>query len=221
MSFEDGWAAVHLEMPARVPHFEPSAAEYHWDLVRAVTGISVDIDSPGEDRERASEAFVRAWNYDIHFASLIGGQELSARHSSMGHAEYAQAGRDFNTNIYCAFKDPDEVLAFDPWETYGQKDPAELRRRFDEHYRERCRRFPTVVNTTGIYVSLMSGMIDIFGWDLLLLTLGLDSAGFGEVVNRYASWIQKYYDAAAESTATVIYSHDDMVWTEGAFVHPD
>ena len=37
MSFEDGWAAIHLETPPRVPRTEYSAAE-HWELVRAVTG---------------------------------------------------------------------------------------------------------------------------------------------------------------------------------------
>jgi len=73
---------------------------------------------------------------------------------------------------------------------------------------------------TGIYTTLMSGMIAIFGWDMLLTAAGTDAAGFGEVVNRYASWIGQYYTALARSDTPVVYSHDDMVWTEGPFINP-
>ena len=58
MSFEDGWAAIHLQMPARVPRTEYSA-DFHWDLVRAVTGIEVgphspvDATKPGQHRFHA------------------------------------------------------------------------------------------------------------------------------------------------------------------------
>lgn len=220
MSYENGWAAVNLQMPKRVPRFEPSAAEYHWELVKAVTGVDVNVDSPPQERLKATRAFVRAWNYDIYFGCLIGSKELSAKRTSMGHAEYAQEGRDYHDNLFCPFKEPEEVLAFDPWETYGEMQEEELVRRFNEHYSERCELFPTTVNTTGIYVTLMSGMIAIFGWDMLLTAAGIDLEGFGEVVNRYASWIQQYYDALAKSESPVIFSHDDIVWTEGPFIHP-
>ena len=46
MSFEDGWAAVHLEMPARIPHTEYSI-ERHWDLIKVVTGIEVGVGAAG------------------------------------------------------------------------------------------------------------------------------------------------------------------------------
>ena len=45
---------------------------------------------------------------------------------------------------------------------------------------------------TGIYVTCVSGLIEIFGWEMLLLAAGLDPDGFGEVANRYASWIQQH-----------------------------
>ena len=70
MSFEDGWAAVNLQMPARVPRVEFSADDYHFDLVKAVTGIDVNVRSPDELKLRASQAFLRAWNYDIRFDAL-------------------------------------------------------------------------------------------------------------------------------------------------------
>ena len=35
MSYEDGWAALNLEMPTRIPRTEYSV-QMHWDLIRAV-----------------------------------------------------------------------------------------------------------------------------------------------------------------------------------------
>jgi uroporphyrinogen-III decarboxylase len=33
--------------------------------------------------------------------------------------------------------------------------------------------------------------------------------------------MQQYYDAIAEADVPVVMIHDDIVWTEGAFIHPD
>lgn len=220
MAYADGWAAVNLEMQPRVPRVEFDA-ERHWPLVQAVTGIEVDVDSPGQVQEEASRAFTRAWNYDIRLTPLIGHGELSAKSTSMGHAEYAAGGVDYNDNIYCPFSDPEEVFDFDPWETYGARDKGELVQRFNEHYRAQCAAFPDQVCMTGTYVTLFSGFIAIFGWDMLLTAAGLDPERLGEVANRYADWMQQFYDALAESEAPVIYSHDDIVWTSGAVIHPD
>jgi uroporphyrinogen-III decarboxylase len=74
---------------------------------------------------------------------------------------------------------------------------------------------------TGIYISLMSGLIDLFGWEILLTAAGLDSKAFGCLAGRYAGWIQQYYDALALADAPVVMCHDDITWTSGAFIHPD
>lgn len=218
MSYQDGWAALNLEMPARVPRTEASV---DFPVIRAVTGLDVDIRSPGELQLQAIQAFVRAWNYDILFAAAVGYDVLEKKRSSMGHAVYAQYGVDYDTRIYCPFQTVEEVLAFDPWEAYGSVVPAAEVKRFNDNYRANVAGFPDVVNMTGIYTTLMSGMIAIFGWDMLLLAAGTDPQGFGRVVNRYASWMQQYYDALAESETPVVYSHDDLVWTAGPFIHPD
>jgi len=221
VTYEHGWAAINLERPARIPHFEPSAASYHWDLVKAVTGIDVDVDSPEDVRSRASREFVKAWNYDLFFGIAVGHDVLEAKATSMGHAEYAKNGSDFYPELFCPFETPEQGLALDFPETYGVHDHAELVRRFNDQYRSQCEAYPTVVNTTGIYTTLLSGMICIFGWEMLLTMAGVDPAGFGELCNRYAAWNQQFYDAVAECDAPVLYCHDDMVWTEGAFLHPD
>ncbi|MFW6163632.1 MAG: uroporphyrinogen decarboxylase family protein [Planctomycetota bacterium] len=220
MPYDDGWAAIHLAMPPRVPRTEYSA-ESHWPLIAAVTGIEVDEHSPPEARAEASRAFRRAWHYDFAWGTLIGRGEFGDLRTDMGHAEYAAGGVDRRDTIHCPFSDPEEVLRFDPWEAYGEKDPAELTRRFEESYRNRQAALPEEVVTTGIYVTLISGLIDIFGWDMLLLAAGLDPQRFGELANRYASWMQQYYDALGEADVPVVMVHDDIVWTAGPFLHPD
>jgi hypothetical protein len=220
MSYAAGWAAVNLEMPDRIPRTEFDA-ENHWPLVQAVTGIHVDLDSPKEHKEQARHTFVRAWDYDIRLTPLIGHEELDARRTSMGHSQYAAGGRDYDDNFYCPFHDPEEVFAADPWELYGPQDKRKLVRRFDEHYETQRAFYPDLVSMTGTYVTLFSGLISMFGWEMLLIAGGLDPIRLGEVTNRYASWMQQYYDALAESTAQVIYSHDDIVWASGPVFRPE
>ncbi|MGD8238607.1 MAG: uroporphyrinogen decarboxylase family protein [Armatimonadota bacterium] len=220
MSYEDGWAAINLEMPRRIPRTEYSAMG-HWDLVKAVTGIDVYVESPREVKSRASNAFMRAWNLDLFFGTLIGSGEFGETHTDMGHAEYAAGGVDRRDTIHCPFSDSEEVLSFDPWEAFGEKDKQTLVRRFEDHYRSGCEARDFGVNMTGVYVTLVSGFIGIFGWEMLLLAAGADLERFGALANRYASWMQQYYDALAEADVPVVMVHDDMVWTEGAIFHPE
>lgn len=219
MSYEDGMAAINLEMPPRVPRTEYSA-DTHWELVKAVTGVDVDSSSPDELKKRASAAFKKAWNYDFVWEILIHNQIFGDVRTKMGHAVYASGGVDYDPEIACPFKEPEEVLAFDPWEVYGPRDKQKITQDFEEHYRKVCEHYPDGVNMTGIYVTCVSGLIEIFGWEMLLLAAGLDPDGFGEVANRYASWIQQYFDALADAHVPVVMIHDDIVWTSGPMVHP-
>ena len=220
MSYEDGWAAVHLEKPPRIPRTEFDA-ECHWGLVRAVTGIEVDHTSDGETRRRASRAFREAWNYDILLSCLGLSADFGEWHTNMGHAEYAAGGVDYDDRLTCPFAEPEQVLAFDPAEALGPRDPAGLVGRVQGHDARQSRDNPHTVNMTGIYVTCFSGLIHLFGWEMLLTAGGLDPDRFGEVTRRYAAWIQQYYNALAECDAPVVYCHDDIVWTTGAVFRPD
>jgi hypothetical protein len=219
MSYQDGWAAINLEMPKRIPRTEYSA-EGHWELIKAVTGIDVGVESPDAVKAEASQALRRAWNYDFFWSTLIGHAEFGEVQTDMGHAEYAAGGVDRRDTIYCPFDDPEEVLSFDPWAVLGQKDKGELTRRFEAHYRANCQAHDFGVNMTGTYVTLISGFIGLFGWDMLLLAAGTDLARFGALANRYASWMQQYYDALAEADVPVVMIHDDIVWASGPIFRP-
>jgi hypothetical protein len=219
MSYQDGWAAINLDMPKRIPRTEYSA-EGHWPLIRAVTGIEVGVESPDEVKTRARTAFMRAWEYDFFWSTMVGGGEFGDAHTDMGHAEYAAGGVDRRDTVYCPYNDPEEVLAFDPWERLGKRDVGELRRRFEAHYQANCQAHDFGVNMTGVYVTLVSGFVDLFGWNMLLLAAGTDQARFGALANRYAGWVQQYFDALGEADVPVVMVHDDIVWASGAILNP-
>ena len=220
MSYADGWSAVHLEMPKRIPRVEFDAS-MHWELVTRVTGIPVRYDSPPDLRDQAGRAFIRAWNYDLLPGTMLHAPEIEACRTQMGHAVYMQGAVDYIPEQREAFTDPAAALRLDPMEAFGRKDKHELIARFQQHHRESCTAFPDLVNTTGTYITLLTGLIYIYGWEMLLTVAGLDPDGLGAVLNRYQAWMQQYYDALAETDVPIIASHDDIVWTAGAIFHPD
>ena len=220
MSFADGWAAINLEMPPRVPRTEYSA-HGHWPLICAVTGRRVDEHSDEASKLAAQQAFLKAWKYDFMWSTLLHAQAFGDLRTRMGHAEYAVGGSDKSGDVSCPFTDPDQVLAFDPAEAYGPVDVAQWTRRFNEHYDANVARHGDVVNMTGIYTTLVSGLIEIFGWEMLLMAAGIDLEGFGQVADRYANWALPFFEALAASKAPVVMVHDDIVWTEGAIFRPD
>jgi uroporphyrinogen-III decarboxylase len=219
MSYADGWAAMNLEKPARIPRTEYSA-DFHWDLVRAVTGLDVRPDSPPETQCQATIAFMKAWNYDMRWAILTYNDIFKGLNTRMGHAVYAAEGVDFDEVRTATFSSVEEVLAFDPMTAIGPCDQRAQTRAYEEHYRALCAQYPDGVNMTGIYVTCVSGLLELFGWDQLLMALGSDPEGFGAVADRYAAWIQGWFDALAAADVPVVMVHDDIVWSSGPFYDP-
>lgn len=219
MSYRDGWAAINLEMPDRVPRTEYSA-EGHWGLISRVTGTPVSEQSPAEERKKASRNFMKAWNYDFIWSVRTHDDIFGGHCTRMGHAEYSAGGTDYDTRIYCPFPDAESVLAFDPEHFFDVPEHGELVRMYERHYAEQCANFPDAVNMTGIYTSCMSGLIALFGWDMLLEALGTDPDGFGAVVESYGRMIGKYFRALADADVPMVMIHDDLVWTSGPFASP-
>ncbi len=220
MSKELGWAAMNLEMPPRVPRTEYSVTG-HYALISRVTGIPVTFDSPANVREQAVRAFCRAWDFSFQWATPVSGSIFGDMRTSMGHAVYADGGTDWNDKISSPFKDPEEVLAFDPESALPKPDKAAIIDFLEKDYARRAAGDTDTVHMTGIYVTCVSAMIDLFGWDLLLMAAGLDPKGFGALIGRYAKWVQVYFDAMAASNVPVIMIHDDICWTSGAVFNPE
>lgn len=220
MSFADGIAAINLQMPSRVPRTEYSAESYHWDLISAVNGRRITADSPLDKRRQASRDFERAWHYDFRWSIAVSGDAFGDLHTRMGHAAYAAAGTDVDRRVTTPFADTAQVLDFDPWSALGAIDKPAMVERFNASYRANCAANPDAVNMTGIYITMVSGLIDLFGWDMLLAAAGEDPEAFGAMANRYASWIQQHFDCLGACEAPVVMVHDDIVWTSGPFIRP-
>ncbi len=220
MSYDIGTAAINLEMPERIPRTEYSA-ELYFDLMKEVTGIDVNPDSPDDVRLRAEKAFREAWKYDFRWNTLIGADyAFKGKSTKMGHASFTQGGIDYAGEVTSSFTDPLDVLKFDPYEAFGEIDKSAEKKAFEKNYAYQCHNFPEEVNMTGIYVTCVSGLIDLFGWDMLLLAAGTDSKSFGQMTNRYSKWVGRYFSALADSDVPVVMVHDDLVWSSGPFIHP-
>lgn len=215
MSYKYGMAALNLEMTDLVPRTEYSVTG-HYDLIKKITGID-GIREP----EKAALALTKEWEFAVNWSVLIGGGVFGKWHTSMGHAEYAYGGSDWNEHIDCPFKDEEEIFSFDLYEKIGAVDIGGWVEKFNAHYMSQQNYYSDIVNMSGVYVTCMSGLIDIFGWDWLLACAGSDPERFGGVADRYSKWMSQFFEALAKSDVPVVMIHDDIVWTEGAFIHPD
>ncbi len=221
MGYQDAWAALNMEMPGVIPRTEYSATE-HWPLVKAVTGINVDYKSSFETKMRSAKAFMEAWDYGLVWSTMVDDQYLKGRVTKMGHAEYAAGGVDRDDNVHCPFDSPEEVLAYDPMEELGIYDKKDLRESFESFYAYMSGSYyQDAVNMSGTYITLFSGLISIFGWEMLLYAGGMDRDAFGRVVSRYEKWISQFFDAFAETDIPVMMVHDDIAWTSGPVFHPE
>lgn len=212
LMIEKGIAALELEMSDSVPRTEYSVF-MHNKLVKAVTGM--------ENCVEAQRVFAEKWDICLSWNTMVGASFLGKYVTSMGHSEYAESGADRNDNVFTCFKDEDEVFAFDPFEKLPYYTHDEMVRMFDENYDGQSRWLPDTVTMTGTYITVVSGLIDMLGWDMLLSCAGYDPQKFGQFTDRYAQWMERFYIALADSKAPVVMVHDDIVWTEGAFMHPE
>jgi hypothetical protein len=223
MSYESGWKALNQEFSDRVPRTEYSA-ENHWDLIARVTGIDV---SDKSNRKKAQQVFLQAWDYAFMWSTLVHSNYLEqngGRVTKMGHAVYSedQAGSsDYNTHIQKGFTNLDEVYALDPVREYGSFPQEQLIQDFETHERAQRERWGDTLTMSGVYVSMFSGLIEIFGWEMLLLAMGSDPKRFGKVIDGYFEWVKPFFEAYAKTNIPVMMSHDDLVWSSGPITHPD
>lgn len=220
MSREAMISALNLEMGPKVPRTEYSA-EAHWPLIERVTGIKVDENSPDDVKRRASGEFVRQWDYAMLWGADIFAGEFNGKCTNMGHAVYEAGGGDFDNKITRLFDDPEDVYDYDLFEVHGIPDVQNIIRKYDSNLADRDSRYPDCMNMNGVYITCISGVLELCGWDTLLMAAGIDPNAFGEFVNRYSRWIAYYFEALAACKSPVVMVHDDFVWGNGGFLHPD
>ena len=75
MSIKSGMAALNFEFTDHVPRTEYSAKN-HWELVQKVTGIDTSVT---ENRQKASQEFVKTWDYAFIWNTNISRNNLIKR----------------------------------------------------------------------------------------------------------------------------------------------
>ncbi len=191
--------------------------EYHAALIRKLAGTNGGI--VARDAERR---FYDAWDYDFLWGTHDGFVDWAqtGRCTDMGHAAYAADGGDQHRPLSSPFHEPEEVWAFDPVKEYGLTPFDELVSGYERDYQRRCATFPNQVCTGGYYKTAMSGAIQAFGWDMLLMAAA-DEAKFARVLERFGAYTLHHARAWAQTSIEAYIQHDDIMWTSGPFLRPD
>jgi len=205
MSYQIGIDTIHLRPTPRLAHTEYCSNDA---LIRAVAN--------GDGK-----AFMDAWECDLVWSTNAGPVPWSdrGRTTDMGHAEFLEGGTDRREPTACPFTDPEQVLEFDAVVEYGLPDADELTAYFERHYQECQRDRANQVFTGGYYPTIMSGAIASFGWDMLLAAAA-DRERFERVLDSFFRLSLHHFKAWARTNVEVFICHDDMVWSEGAFMDP-
>jgi len=214
MSRQTALDNIHLRSSDRWGHTQYSL-EYHKGYFEKVTGLAAD------DPELARTA---RRNLSIDFLwstndGLVDWAE-AGRVTDMGHAEYAQDGSDRREVVECPFTTPEEVWAFDAVAEYGLPDFDEQVAAYEARIQNAREANPDQLTTGGYYKTLVSGAIQAFGWDMLLLGAS-DPAKMEPVFDSFFRRTLFHMRAWAATSVEAVIQHDDFVWTAGPFMRPD
>jgi uroporphyrinogen-III decarboxylase len=163
------------------------------------------------------------WGIDFLWSTQDGLHTDWAAHgrsTDMGHAVYAADGSDQRQPVVSPFHTAEEVWAFDPAAEYGRPDFDEQVQAYEKMVQDARRELPDQLVTGGYYKTIVSGAIQAFGWDMLLLAAA-DRKKMERVFDRFFQFTLHHMQAWAKTSVEVIIQHDDFVWTEGAFMYPE
>jgi hypothetical protein len=214
MSVKTALDNIYLKPTSRWGHTEYSL-DYHKEYLAKSTGLAVD------DPKLISSAH-EVFEFDFNWLSNDGiiDWSLSGRVTDLGHASYAADGSDQREAAESPFKSVEEVWEFDAVSEYGLPPFSEQVDAYEKLIQQQRRIYPDQLTTGGYYKSIVSGAIETFGWDMLLM--GCSEPNKMEKV--FDSFFQRtlfYMKAWAETSAEVVIQHDDFVWTSGAFMNPE
>ncbi len=210
MSYQIGIDTINLKPTPRLAHTEYCS---HHALMKKLTGA---------DTHWLTPKFCAAWDIDFIWNTNDGPGPWAERGrvTDMGHADFLEGGIDRRQPAHCPFTDAEEVLAFDAVKEYGLPDFQKLVAYYEQSYQEGQRTFAESVFTGGYYKTIVSGAIDAFGWDMLLLGAA-EPDRFEKVLDSFYRLTLHHMRAWAATTAPVIIQHDDFVWSEGPFMNPE
>jgi len=170
-----------------------------------------------------------AWDFDFLFGVHDGpwtGPE-QGRCTDMGHADYAADGSDRRAAQVCPFHGRrGGVPRSTRWREYGPAAGiASWFGFYEDWYAEVAGRRQPEQRSHGRLPTrrVVSGMIQSFGagrW-MLLLAAAEHEPAFSRVIGAVRAATRGTTPLAWPETSIEVYlQHDDMVWTEGEFLHP-
>jgi len=214
MSREIALSNIRLEPCERWGRAEYSL-NYHQKFLAQISGL------PVSNPKLQAAAFDRLgldFNWRTH-NGLISWQQ-TGRTTDMGHAAYAVDASDQRQDRPSPFQDEEEVWAFDAVAEYGLPDMDDQVAAYEGLDLEARQENPGQLTTGGYYRTIISGAIDSFGWEMLLMA-AIDLDRFERVLDTFFQRTLFHMRAWARTSAEVIIQHDDFVWTAGPFIDPD
>jgi len=214
MSVQTALDNIWLRPCDRWGHTEYSMG-YHHEYMEKRAGVGADHP---EFARRGNDALEIDLNWGTHDGLVNWGD--AGRVTDMGHAVYAADGSDRRDPAVSPFGAAEEVWAFDAVSEYGLPDPDEQTASYEQIVQGNRTRFPNQLTTGGYYKTNVSGAIQSFGWEMLLLGASQPQR-MEPVFDSFFRRTLFHMEAWARTSVEVVIQHDDFVWTEGPFMHPD
>ena len=205
---------IFLQPSTRWGHTEYSL-NYHREYLARRTGLSPDVPELlrcGYDRL----AFDFIWSTNNGIVNWAG----TGRTTDMGHASYAADGSDQRDPAESPFHTLQEVWDFDALEEYPLPDFDQQVEAYEQQIQQSRRAFPNQLTTGGYYKTVVSGAIDAFGWEMLLMVAS-EPEKMEKVFDSFFRRALFHMRAWARTSVEVVIQHDDFVWTSGAFMNSD
>ena len=213
MGIDIALANINLKPAARWGHTEYSL-EYHQDYLAKRTGLS------GND-SRLTGQYADHFELDMIWSTNDGLIDWSqaGRTTDMGHAAYAADGSDQRRPAKSPFETIEEVWAFDAVAEYGLPAFEEQVRAYERQVQQARLARPNQLTTGGYYKTIVSGAIESFGWEMLLLAAS-DPGKMERVFDSFFRRTLFHMQAWAQTSIEVVIQHDDFVWASGPFMNP-
>jgi hypothetical protein len=188
---------------------------YHEDFLEKLAGV--DRTHP-EFHVRAHDTM----QFDFHWSTddgLVDWAE-AGRVTDMGHAVYKADGSDRREPSECPFKTLEDVWTFDAVAEYGLPDVDQQVAAYEQMVQDARERSPHQLTTGGYYKTIVSGAIQTFGWEMLLLGAS-DPSRMEAAFDSFFRRTLFHMEAWAQTSVEVVIQHDDFVWSEGPFMYPE
>ncbi len=210
MSYIDGWNALNLKMPDRIPHTEYIS---HRPFIKEITGY--DIENPKE-AEKANSELALKLNYDFIWSTFS--RDWKILRTDMGRAKFTETETPWESSY--PFKSVDEVLAFNPLESSQIPSIDDLTEDVRVYYKNGREQYPNAVFPGGFYNSVFTWSIVTFGWELFMLATQEDMNRFEKILDQFTEMTMLIAEAHIRAEIPVYLFHDDIVWASGPAFSP-